>query len=265
MPWKQKPFGWGKALSGEALFPPVQGATVAVLNQVQEIVRDDKSIQGITFKVDSLEPPSVELAIQSMLDRAESKLTFQCVAASIPSPDPRSSTATRPLWIFDGSKPVPAVAQPSVELKNAVADVVQSSVDCLESWQNAKDQSAKLTADQVESLLAVMVFPPPNPSEFEATEWVRRIQLTAAQLATNVEKLNGVSLDDSKVVDITNGPLDWSIDSAMVALAQRAQEEDEFIGKVREVVERVAARVPAEGTWSCAAVAESVLRFLDTR
>ena len=107
MPWKQKPFGWGKALSGEALFPPVQGATVAVLKQVREIVRADKSIQGITFKVDTLEPPSVELAIQAMLDRANSTLTFQCVAASVPEPDPRSSKANRPLWIFDGSKPVP--------------------------------------------------------------------------------------------------------------------------------------------------------------
>ena len=59
------------------------------------------------------------------------------------------------------------------------------------------------------------------------------------------------------------GPLDWISDSAMVALAQRAREEDEFIGAVRAIVQRVAARVPAEGTWSCAAVAESVLRFLD--
>jgi len=250
MPWKKKPFGWGNVLSGEALFPPVQDATVAVLNQVKDIIGDDASIQGITFVVDTLEPPSVELAIQSMLDRAKSKLSFECVATSIPNPDPRTSSANQPLWKFSGSKPIAAVAKPDQTIRKACEDLVLQSKDCIESWARARELSPEFNVDQVD--------------EFEATEWVRRIQLTAAQLAVNVEKLNGVTIADSKVTDVTNGPLDWTIDSAMVALAQRVKEEFELIGEVRSIVKRVASRIPPDGTWSCAAVAKSVLKFLDT-
>ena len=263
MPWKKKPFGWGKAFSGEALFPAVQGATVAVLNQVKDLVREDASIRGITFKVNTLEPPSVELAIQSMLDEAKSSLDFECVASSIPKPDPRESFAKRPLWKFSGNKSAAAVPKPDDGLMNRVADVVRSSRDCLESWTCAKERSTEFTVDQVEPLLSVMVFPPPNPSDLEATQWVRRTQLAAAQLATNVEKFHGVSIADSKVGDVINGPLDWIVDSAMVALAQRAKEEDELIDEVRSIVQRVATRVPSDGTWSCSTVAKSVLKYLD--
>ena len=264
MPWKQKPFGWGKALSGESLFPPVQGATVAVLNRVKEIVREDPSIDGITFNVDSLEPPSVGLAIQTMLDNAKSTLSFECVASSVPEPDPRSSTARRPLWKYSGNLPVVAVPEPAKGQMQDCAEIVSKSKDCFESWDFAKERSPLFGVDQVDFFLAVMVFPPANPSEFEATEWVRRIQLTAAQLAVNIEKLNGVTIADSRVADMTNGPLDWTIDSAMVALAQRVTEECELVGEVREIVKRVAARVPADGTWSCGAVADGVLKYLDT-
>lgn len=263
MPWKKKPFGWGKLLSGASLFPPVQDATVAVLNQVNDLIREDASIQGITFRVDTLEPPSVELAIQSMLDRANSKLSFECVPDSIPDPDPRTSSAINPLWKYSKNKPVPAFAQPVDEFAKACATIVTSSKDCVDSWQRAKERSPDFTVDQVESLLAVMVFPSPVETGFESTEWVRRNQLAAAQLATNVEKLNGVRIADSKVVDIINGPLDWSTDSAMVALAQRVSEEFELIDEVRSIVHRTSARVPAGGTWSCSAVAKGVLKFLD--
>ena len=34
--------------------------------------------------------------------------------------------------------------------------------------------------------------------------------------------------------------------------------------EVRSIIERVATRVPADGTWSCAAVAENGLKFLKT-
>ena len=266
MPWKKKPFGWGKLLSGESLFPAVQDATVAVLNQVNEFIRDDLSIQGITFRVDTLEPPSVELAIQSMLDRANSKLSFDCVADSIPDPDPRKSSATKPLWKYSKDKPVPAVPKPGDEFMRACATIVAASKDAVDSWGRAKERSADFTVDQVESLLAVMVFPPPVESGFESTEWVRRNQLAAAQLAANVEKLNGVRIADSKVVDIINGPLDWSTDSAMVALAQRVNEEYEeyeLVDEVRSIVQRVTTRVPEYGTWSCLVVAKRVLKFLD--
>jgi len=264
MPWKQKPFGWGKALSGESLFPPVQGATVAVLDQVRDIVRADSMINGITFKLNTLEPPSVELAIQSMLDQTNSRLEFTCVADAVPGPDPRMSSAAKiNLWDFSEDKPKPALPAPNFKFPEACSSVVLVSKDCVESWSRAKERAYVFGVDQVESILSVMVYPPPIAEGFEATEWVRRVQFVACQMAANVEVAYDVPISESMVADVTNGPLDWTIDSAMVALAQRASENHELIDEVRSIVQRVADKVPADGTWSSATVAENVLRFLD--
>lgn len=265
MPWKQKPFGWGKAFSGESLFPRVQGATVAVLEQVKELVDEDSSINEIVFSVETVEPPSVELAIQLMLDQANSRLKFEYICESDPVPDPRASTAIRPLWKFNRGKPKPAVDEPTERVSQACSRLAGLSVDCEDSWRLAKEEAQTMGLENVASLLSVMVFPPAVKSDFTSTDWIRRVQLAAAQLATCVEQAQGISLSDSKVVDVTNGPLDWSIDSAMVATAQRAHEEVELIDEVCDLVQSVLLRVPDKGTWSCRDVGKSVLRFLGSQ
>lgn len=262
MPWKQKPFGWGKVFAGEALFPPVEGASVSVLEQVRELVAEDSSINEIVFSVETVEPPSVELAIQLMLDQANSKLKFEYISESEPVPDPRASTAKRALWDFKQGKPSPAVGKPAERVGLACAKVAKFSVDCADSWRLAKEEAPALGIDDVDQLLSVMVFPPAVEPDFTSTDWVRRVQLAAAQMATCLEQTEGVSLADSKVVDVTKGPLDWSIDSAMVATAQRANEEVGLIDEVFDLVQNVLLRIPEKGTWSCRVVGKSVLRFL---
>lgn len=265
MPWKHKPFGWGKAFSGEALFPRVQGATVAVLEQVRELVAEDTSINEIIFSVETIESPSVELAIQLMLDQANSKLKFEYISESDPVLGPRASTASRPLWAFNSGKPTPAVASPTERVKLACARLARFSVDCADSWRLAKEEALAFGTDDVEPLLSVMVYPPKVESDFTSTDWIRRVQLAAAQIATCLEQAEGVSLSESKVVDVTKGPLDWSVDSAMVATAQRAAEEIGLIDQACDVVQAVLLRVPDIGTWSCRDVGKSVLRFLGSQ
>jgi len=264
MPWKDKPFGWGKALSGEALFPPVQGATVAVLEQVRELVGTDASINEIVFSVDILEPPSVELAIQLMLDQANSKLKFEYISESDPSPDPRSSKAAWSLWKFSDGKPSAAVAEPDTKFKKACSELAIFSVDCADSWRLAKESAKSFAVADVDALLAVMVFPPAVESDFTSTDWLRRVQLGAAQLAACVEQSGQIPLVSSRVGDVARGPLDWSVDSAMVAIAQRAKEEVGLVDEVCDLVQSVLLRIPDQGTWSCRDVGKSVLRFLGT-
>jgi hypothetical protein len=262
MPWKHKPFGWGNVFAGEALFPDVQGATVAVLDEVSELIASDSSINEIIFSVDNVEPPSVELAIQLMLDQSNSSLKFECISDSEPTPDPRTSSAARPLWGFKRGKPFPAVPKPTEKAEHMCSQLARVSVDCADSWRLAKVEAATLGKVDIESLLSVMVFPPPVESDFTSTDWIRRVQLAAAQLAVCLEQAEGVSLSNSKVADVLNGPLDWSIDSAMVALAQRASEETDLIDQICDLVQSVLLRIPDKGTWSCRDVGKSVLRFL---
>ena len=264
MPWKDKPFGWGKALAGEALFSPIQGATVAVLEQVKDLVASDATINEIVFNVDVAEPPSVELAIQLMLDQANSKLKFECVSESKLSPDPKSSNSKQALWKFSQGKPAAAVPNPDAKFKTLCTRIVTASSDCAHSWKLAKASAKFLSAENIDAILSVMVHPPAVESGFTSSEWVRQIQLAAAQMASCVEQGAQIPLAESKVADLTRGPMDWTVDSAMVAVAQRAKEEVSLNEEACDLVQSVLLRVPDKGTWSCRDVGKSVLRFLAT-
>lgn len=263
MPWKEKPFGWGKEFAGEALFPRVKGATVAVLDQVSDAIRQDASISEIVFRLDHIEPPSVELAIQLMLDQVNCKLRFSCVSERQLGPDPRESSASHSLWQFVRDKAKPAVDEPSPEFKKACAEIAIASSDCVDSWSRARKYVKSNSISEVGSCIAAMVYPPAIDADFSPVDWVRRIQLAAAQLAVAVEQLNDVPIADSRIADLSRGPIDWSVDAAMVALAQRARETPALIPDVSNVVQDVLARIPDKGSWSSDDVGRSVLRFLE--
>ena len=133
--------------------------------------------------------------------------------------------------------------------------------DCVDSWKESLAVSSN--ASNIDSILAVMVYPPPVADDFLPTQWLRKIQLVAAQWAVRIEQRLGVSILNSKVADVTRGPIDWSIDAALVALAQWAEEEASLIAEVVSLATEVVERIPDQGTWSTKAVAESVLRYLE--
>jgi len=263
MPWKHKPFGWGKTLLDAALDPSTASATVAVLEQVRSAVKDDRNIGELVFHLDNPEPPSVQLAIQLMLDQENSKLKFSLTSGSGKRSDVPANFALRPLWKTVRSNQIPAVAKPAAAVKKACAGMAIQSLDSVSNWDRARDEVVSNSIQDVDSILAVMVFPPAVAGDCSPTQWLRHVQLVAAQWAVGLERLDGVSIANSKVADLTRGPIDWSTDAALVALAQRASEEKELIDEVRELTRAVMARVPEKGAWSTPAVGQSVLRYLE--
>jgi len=262
MPWKKKPFGWGRAQLGLSMFPKASDATVESLSEVQAFIDSGAPVGHVVFKVETFEPPSVELAIQLMLDRAKSKLSYERIATSVPSPDPRKSRASYPVWKFRFGQSRPALAKPADDIGRLCAEVVRESRDCFDSWDRARERSSDLAVSEVESLLAVMVYPPAIEGEYEPADWLRRVQLAAAQLATFVEMNQEVMIAESRVADVMRGPLDWSIDAALFALAQRAEKETQHADSVYELARKLLTRVPIKGTWSCREVAVGVMSSL---
>ncbi len=255
--------GCSKEFAADALYPPVVGATVAILDQVANVIAKDPSIGEIVFRLDHVEPPSVELAIELMLDEAASKLRFSCQSESDITPDPRSSRAEFLLWKFDGREPSPAVRPPDIVLVDSCAKIATLSSDCYQSWTRCCEEFGTVPDASAESWLSVMVNPPQNRAATTIVQWLRRVQLAAAQFAVLVERNTGVEIDESKVAEVTRGPLDWSVDAALVALALRARTEHALVPKICRLAQDVLDRIPDQGTWSCKVTAEGVLRFLE--
>lgn len=262
MPWKDRPFGWGKADPKPPSFPVTREATVEALQEVETLIASGASIGHVVFKTDTLEPPSVELAIQLMLDRAGSKLKFKRVASSVPSPDPRKSTASYPLWKFRFGKPRPVSLKSDTKVEAVCREIVVAGKD---GWEDAQKRSAEFSAKQIGSILGVMVSPPRIDAhdECDPSQWLRRVQVAAAQLAISIEMDQGISIADSRVADVVLGPLDWTIDAALVALAQRAKSQPEVSAAVCELARKLLIRTPSAGSWSCRGVAEEVVFALE--
>ncbi len=262
MPWKEKPFGWGIEQSGSQFL--ASDATVLALNQVKEVIDSGASIGHVVFETDTIEPPSIDLAIQLMLDSAHSKLRFDRIAASVPSPDPRKSMASDPLWKYRFGKPRAVQVISWGNVFRVCSEVALRRLSCDENWELSRKRSCEFSADQIRPMLEVMVNPPAVEGDFDSPEWLRRIQLTAAQFATSIEIDHGVTIADSRVADVTRGALDWTIDAALVALAQRVKTEPALSNSVCELARSVLARVPAAGSWSCRSVAMGVISVLNS-
>ena len=257
-----EPFYWGEKLVGEALYPSVEGATAMILEELRTVIRSDDTIDELVFRRDHPEPPSVQLAIELMLaqENRQLKCRFEGDEQHFSG---ATFAAVRPLWEICERRLVPAVDEPASAIKATCSDIVTRSDDCVDSWKEAASLVDSNNTADIDSILAVMVYPPPVAGELTPTAWLRQIQLAAAQWAVRIEHRDGVSVRDSKVADLTRGPIDWSIDAALVALAQRAAEETDLITEVTALATEVIQRIPKEGTWSTKAVCQSVLRYLE--
>jgi hypothetical protein len=265
MPWKQKPFGWGNSLSQCILALESTDATIEALKSVKQAVDlGDEKIRFVEFETETLEPPSIDNVIRLFLDQEKRPIQFKRKARSIPDPDPRVSHARHPLWKFRFGKPIPVNhAISSAEVVTCI-EIAEATAGIEESWTSAKLAAKQLKNDSVASLLGVSVQPPAPRNGSLVWHWLRRIQLASAQIALAIECDNGVDIENSRVTDVTKGPLDWCIDAALIALAQKATEDRSFVPAVCSIADEVLQRVPSQGSWSCGVVASAVLHSLES-
>ena len=91
-----------------------------------------------------------------------------------------------------------------------------------------------------------------------------RDRLVTAQCIAHTEMRNNVAQEDSLLVDICRGPIDWVIDAAIIALTQRVRLEPkhEWALPLSQEFTEILARLPAEGHWSTMEVCLENTRLL---
>lgn len=252
MPWNGKPFGWGAPVAYLGYLPEPEEAGINILRQMHDMLFNGDGIGGSTIKItiNYLEAPSVRLATDLFLRANNLKLKVQCVVEAVPKPDPRKSKAKKYLWKYWFKEAKPAVAAPSDQFMKACASLASRDYSYQQNWQDAKALAQKAKPELIWQILAVMVHPPLPPRDTPAWIWLPRIQLAAAQWVANIEILNNIPIEQSALVEVARGPIDWTIDAAVIALTQRQRESnsnsDWLCGLCFDVIERL----PREGYWS---------------
>jgi hypothetical protein len=90
---------------------------------------------------------------------------------------------------------------------------------------------------RIEDLLGVCAFPPELPVSVYAPVWIQRVQVVAALALASFDPDVPWPVSRRKQVlfDLASGPMDWTVDAAIIALTALAQTDAGIVGDVFEL------------------------------
>lgn len=170
-----------------------------------------------------VEAPS-NLVLAAMLG-AQVSVTWSHVA----SPDPRLPVGdvAFSLWRREGEVLVAAMGPPPAALRNAIAALAARPFHRRRAWAEASRLARSMRAEDAAAILACAVHPPPTPDGLTPHAWLPRVQLavafTVAQLACDEPWER--SARRAALRSLLLGPMDWTTESAIVAVTALVVDE----------------------------------------
>jgi len=195
----------------------------------------------ITVEVSFAEAASAWLSAVRLCASHGAKLLIE--TREIQHPDPRQPARETTLKLYDflGDEPRPLPEPPDPETLATLDAISESRFDATKWSQLAAALAAALGPGCRQHLLGAMVSPSSPPPNCPPWAWLRRTQIAAALVLGH---LPGGRAD---LVDLLFGPTDWSVDAAIVALAQLAVEDPAFSPEVDELFFERMGTLPKEG------------------
>jgi tetratricopeptide (TPR) repeat protein len=172
--------------------------------------------------------------------------------ARVPKPDPRlpRGRVDYLLWTFDDGRPSVALASPAPGVASAVAELASEPYRLEAWWGHARRLAAQLEPAQVDDLLATMVHPPGVGRMDRPAAWVYRVQVAAALVIAHLDGGWQDSVRRQALLSLANGPMDWTVDAALVALAALARDEEDAAAEIGALFRELRVATPADGTVS---------------
>lgn len=212
----------------------------AITNSMRQAQEQGAKIMSLA--VTSLEAPSNYLAFPQLAQ-------MQVSVGAVPSPDVRQPR--RPveyvLWRYAGTRPVVAVAAPPESIAREVAALAGQPYQ-LQAWlRQAGKLAHKLGPETVGALLATMVHPPMPPGIERPWAWVFRVQVAAALVIAQLESSWDDSARKKALLSLVYGPMDWTVDAALLALTIIAQDEEDRAAEISAVFRDLLHSLPQGG------------------
>jgi tetratricopeptide (TPR) repeat protein len=227
-------------------------ATVNLMNEMAdklEAAAEGEASGRIRLVTNGLEAPSCRRSIDRQVELWGGKVSIEREIRGMQSPDPRQPRVPvrYRLWEYDGQTPRPAVAPPPAQVAEAVTAIAATSYD-LGSWSGyAANVAARLGPDSLDGLLGVMAHPPAPPARVRMWYWTLRVQTAAALVISQMGRDWHGSVRRQVLFDLANGPMDWSIVAAAVALTAVALREPNVAPEVGQLFTEVRRDLPRSG------------------
>ncbi len=179
------------------------------------------------ISLSSLEAPSARLAIEQYQVESYGKADLQVTIEELQHPDPRvpRGPVEYLLWRYEGTDPLPAVEPPAPGIADAVGALAAHPYEAGAWSYQARRIAAELGTASLRDLLGVMVHPPARPAEYTIWDWIYRVQVASAFVLAHLDSGWEDSLRRRVLLSLARGPLDWTVEAAIIALGQLAVEE----------------------------------------
>ncbi len=175
---------------------------------------------GVTVRLKHLEAPSALTAFKLFTQKKGwNNVGIGVQVEAVQTPDPRRPKKNVPfaLWTFDDKVPRANAPAPDARAVAAVAEIAKLPY-CLPLWApRAQALAAQMGPAWINQLLCVMVHPCVAPDRIDPFQWMQRLQIAAALTAAYVDR--------ASVANIAFGPVDWTVDAAIIALGWLAKSD----------------------------------------
>ncbi len=215
----------------------------ATTNMFKQAYREHgKEGKVASLSLTAVEAPSNYLAFPAL---------YECSLSILRAHEPDVRKPRRPvdhlLWKYDGDRPSVAVPPPDAEVAKAVEELAKQPYR-LDAWvRHAARVGQQLGPGRVRDLLAAMVHPPAAPEKFRPWAWVFRHQVAAALIVSQVESAWEDSARKKALWSLAYGPMDWTVDAALVALSALARDEEQTAEDVAALFRDLRQNLPRGG------------------
>lgn len=175
----------------------------------------------VKMSLSQIEAPSCLLALELQL-RSMNMCISELTVSNIQQPDPRrpKGEVKHILWRYEDTVAIPVPKAPCEEVTALIRRMSITPFDYWRSWRQARLTADKLSRIHVDDLLGIMVHPPEMPDGVNSLQWIPRVQLAAAQVIANLDREWKGGFHKEVLFDLAKGPVDWSVEAAIIALTQ---------------------------------------------
>jgi hypothetical protein len=222
--------------------PEPRDATISIMRHFYQ--QGKKPSRDAPIGLSHLESPSGRIAAAMY-----SGQPVYVSVANIPTPDPRypRRKVKYVLWNYRGTDPVVALDPPRQSALEAVFSLARRPYS-LQGWT---DQAAEIAAQfdegYLRELLKVMVYPPYPERGFLPWTWIYRVQVAAALIIAQLGGEWGTSEKREALISLALGPMDWTVDAALVALYSVCLNVEEARADMIDVMRELAENPPDAG------------------
>lgn len=213
---------------------------------------------GSVFKLSlsHVESPSVIAAFRLQMEMWGPHVGLEYKVENVPQPDPRVPKAQVPfqVWVWQDGTPMPALQKPDPAVGRVVFELCEEPYHVIDSWGPKARELARQLVQRMgaqaalQQILGCMAHPPKPPSSsHRVLMWVQRVQVACGMLIAHLDEGWQGSVRQQALYSLAYGPVDWTVDAAIIALGYLARTDPAIRADVVQVFGWLRQQIPREG------------------